>query len=217
MLAMLCLSLVLYPFADSSRMFRVAAQLLDIGIVLMVVRAVRASGRWLRFGWVIGVPVIVLQFVALFPATQAVEPWLLASQVLFHAYAVAALLAYVLTDNYVTLDELFAIASLYILLALLWASAYAMLVYFSPGAIYINVSNNLDGTVSFAELVYFSMTTLTSVGFGEITPVTSGARALVMLQQVVGVLYVAMLIARLTGLYGNVERGPRLRGPGDPR
>ncbi len=209
MLALLTLSLILYPFADSSRLFRVAAQLLDIGIVLMVVRAVRASGRWQGWGWMLSLPLMALQLAALLVDPRQVEAWLLGTQVLFHAYAVLALLSYVLSDSVITLDELFAIAASYILLALLWASAYGLLVHFDASAIYINEANNPDGVVSFAELVYFSTTTLTSVGFGEITPVTPAARAVVMLQQVFGVLFVAIVIARLTGLYG---RHPLSRG-----
>jgi len=110
------------------------------------------------------------------------EPPLLALQVFFHAYAVIALLGYILTDTVITLDELFAIGAVYVLLALLWASAYALLVHYWPEAIFINPTNNPDGSVSFADLVYFSMTTLTSVGYGEITPVMPAARALAMLQ-----------------------------------
>lgn len=206
MLVLLTLSLVLYPFADHSRLFRVVAQVLDIGIVLMVVRAVRASGHWLNVGWVVAIPLVLLQLLALFLPQRGVETALLGTQVLFHGYAVVALMAYVLNDALITLDELFAIASAYILLALFWASAYALLVHFEPGAIYINEANNPDGVVSFAELVYFSTTTITSVGFGEITPVVPAARSLVMLQQVVGVLFVAIVIARLTSLYGRAQR-----------
>ena len=206
MLVLLTLSLVLYPFADHSRLFRVVAQVLDIGIVLMVVRAVRASGHWLNVGWVVAIPLVLLQPLALFLPQRGVETALLGTQVLFHGYAVVALMAYVLNDALITLDELFAIASAYILLALFWASAYALLVHFEPGAIYINEANNPDGVVSFAELVYFSTTTITSVGFGEITPVVPAARSLVMLQQVVGVLFVAIVIARLTSLYGRAQR-----------
>jgi hypothetical protein len=50
--------------------------------------------------------------------------------------------------------------------------------------------------------MYFSFTVLTSTGFGEITPVTGMARALIVIEQVLGVMYVAFLIARLANRYG---------------
>jgi hypothetical protein len=55
--------------------------------------------------------------------------------------------------------------------------------------------------------MYFSFTVLTSTGFGEITPVTRMARALIVVEQVMGVMYVAFLVARLANLYGT--RGHR--------
>ncbi len=51
--------------------------------------------------------------------------------------------------------------------------------------------------------MYFSFTVLTSTGFGEITPATPMARSLIVIEQVLGVMYVAFLIARLANLYGS--------------
>ena len=57
-----------------------------------------------------------------------------------------------------------------------------------------------------SNLMYFSFTVLTSTGFGEITPASPLARALVVLEQVLGVMYVAFLIARLANMYGRERR-----------
>ena len=201
MLAVLLLSLVIYPYADESRSLRVFAQALDVTVVLMVVRLIRAQVVWLRSGWVIAIPTVLLQLWHLALPESGIELALLVSQVVFHGYAAAVLLGYVLLDDTITLDELFAIAGVYVLLALFWASAYAIVIHYDPGAIYINEVNNLDGRVGFADLVYYSITTITSTGYGEITPVSPAARALAMLQQVTGGLFVAIRIARLTGMY----------------
>lgn len=201
-LGVLALSLVLYPFADGVAGLRTLAQVLDIAVVLMVVRLVRKQVDWLRSGWILAVPLVLLQLAhLLWPAFAPIEMLLLLAQIAFHGYAVLVLLAYVLRDEVVTLDELFAIACVYVLMALLWASAFALVVHFDPQAIFINPTNDADGRTGWAELVYFSMTTLTSTGYGEITPVSPAARALAMLLQLFGVLFVAILIARLTGLY----------------
>lgn len=201
MLSVLLLSLVIYPYADQSRALRLVAQVLDVAVVLFVVRLIRSQVVWLRSGWVIAIPTVFLQIWHLAVPESGVELALLVSQVVFHGYAAIALLVYVLFDDTITLDELFATAGVYVLIALFWASAYAIVIYFDPAAIYINPTNNLDGRVGFADLVYYSVTTITSTGYGEITPVSPAARALAMLQQVTGVLFVAILIARLTGMY----------------
>ena len=68
------------------------------------------------------------------------------------------------------------------------------------GVEWINPANDIDGRVTWWDLLYFSFTTLTSTGYGEITPVTSHARSLVMLEQITGVMYVALLVARLANM-----------------
>jgi hypothetical protein len=200
MLLVLAASLVVHPWADASKLLRLTAQCVDIVVVLMVVRMIRAEHLLWTSGWLIAVPTVALQVAYLAMPGPDLELVMLAALVVFHAYAVVAMLTYVLRDDDVTLDELFAIASTYVLLALLWASAYAIVVHVDPDALFINPTNNPDGLTTWPDLVYYSMTTLTSTGYGEITPVAPAARALAMLQQLVGVLFVAIVIARLTGL-----------------
>jgi Na+/citrate or Na+/malate symporter len=65
----------------------------------------------------------------------------------------------------------------------------------------------MEGKLSWVELMYFSFTVLTSTGFGEITPASSMARSLVVIEQVLGVMYVAFLVARLVNLYGRRPEG----------
>jgi hypothetical protein len=201
MLITLAASIALYPFANEARWLRQAAQLMDIAVVLMVVRLLRQHAVIWHSGWLISLPLIALQIAHLFSTAPLVELAMLIAQVLFHLYAVIALLSYVLTDDVIDLDEMLALASTYALLSLLWASAYAIVVHFDPAAIFINPTNDLNQHTDFSDLVYFSLTTLTSTGYGEITPLSPAARALAMLQQWFGVLFVAMLIARLTSLY----------------
>ena len=63
-----------------------------------------------------------------------------------------------------------------------------------------------DGGLSWFAMMYFSFTVLTSTGFGDVTPVTDMARSLIVIEQVLGVMYVAFLIARLANLYGRDSR-----------
>lgn len=207
LLVALTLTLVLYPFSDEVRAMRFLVQVLDITVVLVAVRIVRAHAMFWRGGWIIAVPLVLLQLWHLLLPSRPVDLGLLCAQVLFHGYAVIMLLNYVMRDEVITLDELFALAGVYVLLSLLWASAYGIVVWFNADAIFINPTNNPKNYVSFPDLVYFSLTTLSSTGYGEITPVSPAARALAMLQQWFGVLFVAMVIARMTSLYDRRPKG----------
>jgi len=202
MVLVLAISLALYPFADLAHWLHQLVQLIDIMAVLMVVRTLRHSPVIFQSGWILSIPLMALQVAFLFmPKSAEIAISLHAVQVIFHGYAAVALMSYVLLDDVITLDELFALAAVYVLLAIMWASAYAVVQQLDANAIFINATNNAKGYLSFADLVYFSMTTLTSTGFGEITPVSPAARALTMLQQWCGVMFVAIVIARLANLY----------------
>jgi hypothetical protein len=70
-----------------------------------------------------------------------------------------------------------------------------------PGSFYVSSAQNLDHMINWSDLMFFSFVTLTTLGYGDITPVTSAARSLAVIEAVFGVLYNAILIARLVGLY----------------
>jgi hypothetical protein len=121
----------------------------------------------------------------------------LLAQAVFHAFVVICLLRYMLRDEIMTRDELFAAAGLYVLMAFVFAYLYALIEHVQPGAFVINAANNPSGVTRWWDLLYFSFTCLTSVGFGEITPANDHARSLVMIQQMLGVLYFALIVSRL--------------------
>jgi len=112
------------------------------------------------------------------------------------------LLRYVLDYHLITTDKVFGAVGAYILVAFTFASLFSLLLVFEPHAFYISTVNNPDGRMSWVDMMYFSFTVLTSTGFGEITPVTGMARSLIIIEQVLGVMYVAFLVARLANLYG---------------
>jgi hypothetical protein len=125
---------------------------------------------------------------------------------MFHAFVVICLLRYMLRDEVMTRDELFAAAGLYALLAFVFAYLYALIEHWQPGAFVINAANNPTGRTRWWDLLYFSFTCLTSVGFGEITPANDHARSLVMIQQMLGVLYFALVVSRLVTMQAGRTR-----------
>jgi len=88
----------------------------------------------------------------------------------------------------------------YLLIGLTWAFAYQLLLQQNPSAIHFEpgVAENLPGQPS--NLIYFSFITLTTVGFGDVHPVTPAARALTLAEALVSQLYIAILIASLVGM-----------------
>ncbi len=192
--------IVIYPVANQYASGRAFLVLYDWLILFLALRASRKT--WYRpwLGYAFAVPAMLLYAsVALFNYTELIAANLLA-QILFHGFVVTCLLRYMLHDNVMTLDELFAAASLYVLAGFVFGNCFALIEHLLPGSFYINTANNPDNITSWWDLLYFSFTCLTSVGFGEITPVSDYARSVVMIEQTTGVLYLAILISRLLSM-----------------
>lgn len=110
----------------------------------------------------------------------------------------AYLFRYVFQPRIMTQDKLYGAAAAYLLVGVLWAYLYAIVGFYYPQS-YMVVGQ--PGRLVFADALYLSITVLTSTGFGDISPLTRQARGLCMIEQIVGVLFVAILIARLAGVY----------------
>ena len=115
-----------------------------------------------------------------------------------YAATIIYLLRYVFQPEVMTADKLFGAAAGYLMLGVLWAYLYSLIDYHHPGSFAIG---GQAGALASNDAIYFSFTVLTSTGFGDIVPVSRQARALCIVQQLVGALFLAILIARLAGVY----------------
>ena len=117
---------------------------------------------------------------------------------------------YMMKDTHATVDELFASGAAFLLMALAWACTFWLMAFFDPDAFTISLQSPGDRSTIF-DFLYLSMTTLTTTGYGDILPKSSWARSIVMLEQLTGVMYVALVISRLAGFTGREHR-PRRDG-----
>jgi len=125
----------------------------------------------------------------------------------FLVFVTFIILITVFRDETVTADTIVGSICAYLLLAISWGSWYTLLVLLSPDA--FSVSPGLVAaagwhapqSVFMPLMEYYSFTTLTTLGYGDITPITAGARLLSVLEGITGQLYLAILIARLVGMH----------------
>ncbi len=115
----------------------------------------------------------------------------------FYFFVSYAMIRYLFADDRVTRDELFATAAAFTVVAWGFAYLYAAAQVLWPGSF---IGAGGPGDRSWFDLLFLSFTTLTSVGLSDVLPVLPHARSLVMVEQVAGVLYVALVVARLVGL-----------------
>ena len=186
-----------YPFLDSSTSGRASLGVVQMVVVFSAVAAVRLTPALSWVALLLGVPAMV------FAVLEAVEPdtdWIVLTSALVHApfyfYVSYAMLRYLFHDDRVTRDELYATGAAFTVVAWAFAYVYAGAQVVWPGSF---VGENGDHQPWF-NLLFLSFTNLTSVGLSDVVPIDGHARSLVMVQQVAGVLYIALVVARLVGL-----------------
>jgi hypothetical protein len=121
--------------------------------------------------------------------------------VVFYAFAVVRILTFVLSNSQVTKGKIYGAVSVYLLLGVAWASCYSLLYAVQPEAFFVDAAHSTGGPLRLVDFLYFSFVTLTTLGYGDITPLSAQARSLSMMEAVCGVLYIAVLVARLVGVY----------------
>lgn len=198
LLVALILYLVLYPLLEGSDS-RFVVILLTLGIPVAGVYAVSGERRDFIIAAILALP-LVADYIM--PGV----PWPLALSVgfplLLYTFVLSIVLREVLGSEQVTLDTLFGAAAGYLLIGFVWATAYSWIEWARPGSFYVNPPNDMGGIgMQWFDAIHFSYVTLTTLGYGEITPVSSLARSLSFLEAAAGVLYIAFLVARIVSGY----------------
>ena len=197
LLAAQLMQVLAWPFLEGSTLGRSGLGVIGMLAVGSAVLAVRRTPLVSRVVLVLGAPAVVLTLLeAVFPDS---DPIVLTSGILhapFYFYVSYAMLRYLLHDDDVTTDEYFATGAAFTVVAWGFAYAFAVVQVVWPESF----SSPAGSDQSWFELLYLSFSTLTSVGLSDIVAVGSHARSIVMLEMMVGVFYIAMVVARMVGL-----------------
>ncbi len=191
------LQVLAWPFLEGSvvgRAFLGAIGMLAVGSAVLAVRRTPLVSRVVLF---LGAPAMVLTLLeAVFRDTDTI---VLTSALLhcpFYFYVSYAMLRYLLHDDDVTTDELLATGAAFTVVAWAFAYAFAAVQVLWPDSF----SSPAGSDQEWFELLYLSFSTLTSVGLSDIVAVGLHARSIVMIEMMVGVFYIAMVVARMVGL-----------------
>ena len=203
--ALLVALLILSPLVPDSVQGRFVANLINAFTVIATVAAVGRTIVSFVVVLLLAAPTLILQWLGL----SINDPQLLAYSWMFGALlylsTIVYLLQYVFRPDVMTTDKLFGAAAGYLMLAVFWAYLYRLIGYYNPAA--FAVAGQPASLDSF-EALYFSITVLTSTGFGDIAPLSKEARAICMVEQIAGTLFAAILIARLAGAYSELRKPP---------
>ena len=170
-------------------------------VLIAGVVAVANRKRVLVIAIVLAIPAIAGRWINHFyPALIPPAVFLVAGLILI-AFVVGNLLRFVLRAPAVNTEVLCASISAYLMLGLMWTMAYWLVDQLTPGGAFAFNTNAGPRSINGFNGFYFSFITLSTVGFGDITPVSRMARWLAAMEAMTGLLYVAVLIARLVSMY----------------
>ncbi len=213
LLVSLLLLAVLHPIARG-RYVGQATSNIFLGMVFLTAIFAVSQRRWpFRLALALGIPAFMISWIAyliarLWPIYMNVV--ILArdfNELFFLGFAIGVVLYDVLGGEEVSTDRLCGAICAYLMIGVAFATTYAIIDLLQPGSFQwrLSMSDHTDpfefrGEV-FSRLLYYSFVTLTTLGYGDITPVSTAARTFSWLEAVCGQLYLAILIARLVGLH----------------
>ena len=200
-LLLLLLGLILlFPFLEEGMVDRILLGILFSTVLLVGAFATRQSRHGVILKLCLALLGVGLLWGALWAGSVAVLKLAGMTYTASLAISFSGVLRYVLKRGPITADKLHGALAGYILLAFVWSFVYALVEMSSAGSF---GPGHLDFVQpgNFFKLIYFSLTTLTTTGYGDFIPLTNHARSLVMVEEFSGVFYVGVVIARLAGLY----------------
>jgi hypothetical protein len=192
---------IAFPFLE---LFKNGDSLEALLMTLVLGSGVLAVGRRPRIlvvAVLLALPALVARWIKIFwDDAVPVEAYLIPA-LLFIGFVMLQFLFFILRAPRVNSEVLCAGVAGYLLLGIIWMFAYILVARVHPGSFSYNVGPPPEHSLASFDAFYFSFITLSTVGYGDITPVTHIARTLAMTEAMTGTVYMAVLISRLVALY----------------
>jgi hypothetical protein len=214
LLAALLLLLALYPFLEQD----VSERLLSLfftGTLIAGTYAVSRDRRFLVAAVVIAVGAFGSQWLSHFVNSRIVFVFSRSLGCLFYLLITVAIVVNVLKGETVTADKICGGICAYLVMGLMWAFLFGLIEVVHPGSFLENghlIATTEGRTHQFAllnSMIYYSLATLTTTTYGDITAKATPARALSNLEAIAGQMYIAVLISRLVALHIMYHFNPR--------
>ncbi|WP_269540211.1 potassium channel family protein [Cerasicoccus fimbriatus] len=198
LLAALVVLLVLVPVFDNDTWGAPVLGIISMLTLVLALRTIAHELRTLIIGLVLGVAGYGASTYAYIMDTSPLLA--LPFQLAFYGFVNLSLLREILTAHKINADTICGGICVYLLLGLNFAIIFSAIEFIQPGSLMVSNSFDQDGVKTPMDFVYFSFVTLTTLGYGDIVPVSNAARSAAIATSVSGVLFIAVFIGRLVGL-----------------
>jgi hypothetical protein len=193
------------PILDHGDLRRLLLTGLTFAPVIIATIQLSEKRHWLWPSVILMSLTVTFGVIAIFHRSQILLVLKWASLAVFFGLSVVGLFSYLAKFRSVQRSHLFTAVSVYLLLGMLWFALYAAIDAAYPGSFQHSSTTIVDRQ---SELLYFSLVTLTTIGYGDILPLSGEARMLAALEGVAGVLYVAITVAILVSAFKRADSEP---------
>jgi len=189
----------LFPFIENIKTEISLVSLVFFAVILATFKTIKVDPKVSKWFWVFGINAFIMDLVLWMHSPGIIRHVVLTIFLLtysgFLLFSLILMIREIFTDDKVTSDTICAGVSIYLLIGFLWTLFYDIVNFLDKNAFhYAGVRDSVS-------LMYFSFTTLTTVGYGDIFPINKIAMSLSNLEAISGQIYLGVFVARLVGLH----------------
>ncbi len=192
---------VVYPFFQNQPIGTIVIDILLLAMLVAGIYTVFDNKTLLAIGLLLAIPMFGGRWSNYFYTDPVLLEIDYGFGTMFFLFNAIIIISYVLQQKNVTHDMIFGAVCGYLLIGVSWAFAYSFVAFLEPESFAMAVSDQTSQADVLPGFFYYSFVTLTTLGYGDITPVDPVARSLSILEAIVGQIYLTVLIARLVGLH----------------
>jgi hypothetical protein len=194
-------SLVLYPYVQNGGFGYFAFRIVGSAAILIAVYAIRLRRTLLVVALLLAIPALLERLLFREPDPGALSILNIVLSFVFDVFIVVVIFRRVFSNDRPNSETVFGALCIYLLVGFTFGSIYGMVAALQPRAFYLDPLTNLHTIPNRFDFIYYSFATMTSLGATGITAVSAPARSLTVIEAILGVLYLAVLIARLMSAY----------------
>ena len=198
-LSSLLLLMVLTPIIHEFKFISIALSAFLSFTLLTSISALSRKRLLFRISLVLALPYFILNWLfSYYPSVTLIERCDLIAGIIFFSFMTITLLYKIFNEQDVSIEIIFAALSAYLLIGITWSFIYALIDSLQPGSFNNIPPELIDPRFRFA---YFSFVTLTTLGYGDITPINSIAQSWAILEAIIGQIYLVVVISGLVGVF----------------
>lgn len=197
----LVILILAYPYLEVNLTGQLLLTVITIFVMMFLLFAVSDRKRSIVIALIFALPWFI-SLIVNFPLFESSGTVFVRKEIVFavllFSYTTFNIFMHLLRSREVTSEILFASVCVYLLIGLTWAAFYILIDFLYPHS-FIDTSRNIP--IDAPRILFFSYITLTTVGYGTLTPDSDPARSLALLEAIIGQLFLAIMVARLVGLH----------------